>query len=438
MATQLSRRGDANVSNAMPRIPRTVLEAGWVPNEDSLIDLSMAENWLIREEILEIQKTVVADHLNREVNAGVVESVQTLTGPNPASKLPQRLLGKSWTAEEPFGLFQQILQSANSGPSIAHCVGPWRCRLHRCSLIQYLRSSRRRPGAGSILEYALDHPEKERRWYLADGYDTFFSLRADVVPVAVPIPRLEEPASFLSELEATFQEATRPIKALLLSNPHNPLGRCFTQAQLEACLRFCQAKAIHLISDEVFGPLTFDSPDLPADEHFVSVLSLDSRSLGCDPSRVHMIWSPSKVFAIAGMRIVSPILSRHRPLSLPLNHISTQSFDHSLPAGMHRDPSQRPPPRRACAGRLQQRIHPFDAPHNRHPALAHPLRTQRPRRPPPRRVLRCSNLLAQKMAPPLPPLQRFVVRDGEDSSPRKLVGGRGRGRAGARGRGCQG
>ena len=69
MATQLSRRGDANVSNIMPRIPKTVLEAGWAPNEDSVIDLSMAENWLIRDEILEIQKTVATDYLNHEVNA---------------------------------------------------------------------------------------------------------------------------------------------------------------------------------------------------------------------------------------------------------------------------------------------------------------------------------------------------------------------------------
>ena len=71
MATQLSKRGDANVSNIMPRIPRTILEAGWAPHEDSIIDLSIAENWLIRDEILEIQKTVVTDYLNREVNASV-------------------------------------------------------------------------------------------------------------------------------------------------------------------------------------------------------------------------------------------------------------------------------------------------------------------------------------------------------------------------------
>ena len=72
MTTKLSKRGDANVSNIMPRIPTTILEAGWVLNEDSIIDLSIAENWLIRDEILEIQKTVVANYLNREVDASVL------------------------------------------------------------------------------------------------------------------------------------------------------------------------------------------------------------------------------------------------------------------------------------------------------------------------------------------------------------------------------
>ena len=67
MATQLSKRGNANVSNIMPHIPKTILEAGWVPNEDSVIDLSIAENWLIRDEILDIQKTCNAEYLNREV-----------------------------------------------------------------------------------------------------------------------------------------------------------------------------------------------------------------------------------------------------------------------------------------------------------------------------------------------------------------------------------
>ena len=112
-------------------------------------------------------------------------------------------------------------------------------------------------------------------------------------------------ASFISELQKTFQEAPCTIKALLLSNPHNPLGRCFSREELEACLRFCEQKNIHLISDEVFGLMNFESFDVPSTEEFVSVLSLDVQSLGCDLSRVHTIWSPSKVFALSGLRLVS-------------------------------------------------------------------------------------------------------------------------------------
>lgn len=127
----------------------------------------------------------------------------------------------------------------------------------------------------------------------------------------VPVPRLEESASFLSEFEVTFQKATCSIKALMLSNSHNLLGRCFTRAQLEDCLRFCQDKVIHLISDEVFGPLTFDLLDFSANKHFIFILSLNSYALGCDSSRVHIIWSPSKVFVISGIQLVSPIPSLH-------------------------------------------------------------------------------------------------------------------------------
>ena len=106
MTTQLSKRGDANVSNIMPRIPTTILQAGWVPHEDSIIDLSMAENWLIRDEILEIQKTAIANHLDHEVDASIRVRIWTLTRLYPASELSQRLLGRSGTAEESFRLFQ--------------------------------------------------------------------------------------------------------------------------------------------------------------------------------------------------------------------------------------------------------------------------------------------------------------------------------------------
>ncbi len=76
MAIQLFKRGAANVSDILPKISRTILEVGGVPDEDFMIDLSIAENWLIRDEILEIQKTIVLSH---EVDASVLSSVSINT-----------------------------------------------------------------------------------------------------------------------------------------------------------------------------------------------------------------------------------------------------------------------------------------------------------------------------------------------------------------------
>ena len=68
MQGQLSQRGIANVTTIMPRIPKTILDAGNIPDEDSIIDLSVAENWMIRDQVLEIERAVVKDHLNAEVS----------------------------------------------------------------------------------------------------------------------------------------------------------------------------------------------------------------------------------------------------------------------------------------------------------------------------------------------------------------------------------
>ena len=102
-----------------------------------------------------------------------------------------------------------------------------------------------------------------------DGYDTFCRLRASAVPVMVPILNVKDEASFLPALEDTYEKLEQPIKVLMLSNPHNPLGRCLSRETLESCLRFCQEKSIQFVADEVLGPLTFDCLDLPEGRCYV-------------------------------------------------------------------------------------------------------------------------------------------------------------------------
>ena len=113
--------------------------------------------------------------------------------------------------------------------------------------------------------------------------------------------------SLLPALNEAMANAACRIRALVLTNPHNPFGQCYPQELLEACLKFCQKYGIHLISDEVYALTSFSCAELSEPVPFISVLSLDARALGCDLSRIHTIWSISKDFGASGFRMVCVI-----------------------------------------------------------------------------------------------------------------------------------
>ena len=142
----------------------------------------------------------------------------------------------------------------------------------------------------------------------ADGYDVHCRNRSATRPILVSFPRLQDAFSMalVPALEKTFASSSCTIKALILTNPHNPLGQCYPKCVLEDCLRFCQRRNIHLISEEVFALSTFNPSqvDLPETRHFVSMLAVDPNALDCDPGRVHVVWSMSKDLAAGGIKLV--------------------------------------------------------------------------------------------------------------------------------------
>ena len=70
--------------------------------------------------------------------------------------------------------------------------------------------------------------------------------------VTLRLPRWEwDP----DELAAAFTPRTR---ALILNSPHNPTGKVFTAAELEALARLCIAHDVVVISDEVYSEILFD------------------------------------------------------------------------------------------------------------------------------------------------------------------------------------
>jgi aspartate/methionine/tyrosine aminotransferase len=147
-----------------------------------------------------------------------------------------------------------------------------------------------------------------------DGFDFQFRVRASVTPLVVNCPSFDETFSskLLPELEDAVANATIPVKALVFTNPHNPLAQCYPRTVLEDCLRFCEQRNLHFISDEVYAMSTIE-PDMSSKSlsPFVSILSCDPASIGCSPRRVHAIWSISKDFGSSGIRLVCSFWSSH-------------------------------------------------------------------------------------------------------------------------------
>jgi aspartate/methionine/tyrosine aminotransferase len=108
----------------------------------------------------------------------------------------------------------------------------------------------------------------------------------------------------ISALEEAYTASSVPIKALIITNPNNPLAVCYSKDLLVKCLKFCEKYQLHFISDEIYALSVFKNPEIVEPTPFTSILSLDLEHVGVDPSRVHMVWSMSKDFGQSGIRMV--------------------------------------------------------------------------------------------------------------------------------------
>ncbi|KAK7181858.1 hypothetical protein DPSP01_002446 [Paraphaeosphaeria sporulosa] len=105
------------------------------------------------------------------------------------------------------------------------------------------------------------------------------------------------------------------VRALLLCNPHNPLGRCYSKATIVQLMLLCQKYQMHLISDEIYAlsvwENTVDKLEAPPTP-FESALSIDTREI-IDAALVHVLWGFSKDFGANGIRIGVMISQHNEP-----------------------------------------------------------------------------------------------------------------------------
>ncbi len=117
---------------------------------------------------------------------------------------------------------------------------------------------------------------------------------------------LENPLKFIDgkyeidfeDLESKLQHA----KMIILSSPHNPVGKVFTKEELQKIGELCVKYRVFLVSDEVHSDLTL------FDNKFVSTASISPEiediTITCT--------SPSKAFNLAGLQLATIIIKNQK------------------------------------------------------------------------------------------------------------------------------
>jgi cystathionine beta-lyase len=100
-----------------------------------------------------------------------------------------------------------------------------------------------------------------------------------------------------------FEQAITPgTKAFLLCNPHNPVGRVYTRAELERLAAICLRRGLTIIADEIHCDLVYTGH-----EH-VPIASLDTEVA----ANTITLMAPSKTFNQAGLKASVAVVTNPR------------------------------------------------------------------------------------------------------------------------------
>lgn len=94
--------------------------------------------------------------------------------------------------------------------------------------------------------------------------------------------------------------ATQRPPLMILCNPHNPCGRCWSATELEAVIALCQQYQVCLLADEIWCDLLLPTA------HFTSILHTKHR-----PANLIVVNSASKTFGLSALRISNFIIPDH-------------------------------------------------------------------------------------------------------------------------------
>jgi N-succinyldiaminopimelate aminotransferase len=114
-----------------------------------------------------------------------------------------------------------------------------------------------------------------------------------------------EPPGFSLDIDALEAAAGPRTRAIVVNSPHNPTGKVFTRAELEAIAELCHRRDLIAITDEVYEHLAFDRAHLslatlPGMRERTVVISSAGKTFGCTGWKIG--WACAPRHLSAGLR----------------------------------------------------------------------------------------------------------------------------------------
>ncbi len=129
---------------------------------------------------------------------------------------------------------------------------------------------------------------------LTPVYGPFYEAAKRNGLTVVRCPLIHEGGDWRMDLDAVEAAFRNGAKALLLCNPHNPVGRIWTRAELEALAALARQYDVRIISDEIHADL-----EMPGHKN-TSILLVEPRAVA--------LISATKTFNLAALRNSSVLI----------------------------------------------------------------------------------------------------------------------------------
>lgn len=280
----LSQRAQAAEEASRGLLIWEVLTNLWDPetNPNGILSLGVAENSLMH------------DRLSKHIH-------ENMALPNPAFTYGDGTMGSK-------RLKSAVARFLNKHLKPAKPLEPAHIAMtNGCSAaIEHMSWALANPGDG----FLLGQP-----YYGTFPPDLTVRFGAQVLPVPFHDvdPLGEDAVKKYEDVLLAAQAKGQRVAGLVLSHPHNPLGRCYPRSVLISLMKLCEKYKVHFISDEIYALSVWENkidahpPPVP----FESALSIDPTGI-IDPALVHVVWGMSKDFGANGIRI-GAIVSQANP-----------------------------------------------------------------------------------------------------------------------------